>query len=295
MDVGLVFPQLEIGRDPRRIREYARRAERLGFEHLLAYDHVLGVDPDREGWSGSFDYRDPFHEPFVLFSTLASVTDRLSFVTGVLVMPQRQTALVAKQAAQVAVLSDGRLRLGAGVGWNEPEYTALGEDFDERGRRIEEQIEVCRRLWTEDVVAFDGDYHTVPRMGLNPRPAEPIPLWVGGAADPVLDRVARVGDGWLPPSGTPDDLAERLDRLWEFAARRDRDREDVGLHPRIRVAPDPDVDPEGDWLDGVAAWRKSDPRPAYLGVDPMGGDPSPDDHLDRLETVADALADHGLL
>jgi probable F420-dependent oxidoreductase len=295
MEVGVVFPQTEIGSDPARIREYARRTERLGFEHLLAYDHVLGVDPGREDWTGSFDNDDAFHEPFVLFSRLAAVTERLSFVTGVLVAPQRQTALVAKQAAEVAVLSRGRLRLSVGVGWNEPEYEALAADFGTRGARVEEQIELCRRLWTEPVVEYDGEFHAVDGLGINPRPDEPPPVWIGGAADPVLDRVVRRGDGWLPPSGTPADLSERLERLWEFAARRDRPREKVGLHPRVRVDPTPDVDPAGGWVDGVAAWRDHDPAPAYLAVDPTGGDPDPDDHLDRREPVADALADRGLL
>ncbi len=293
MEVGVVFPQLEIGRDPHLLREYARRAERLGFEHLLAYDHVLGVDPDREDWDGSFDHRDPFHEPLVTFAHLAGVTDRLSFVTGVLVLPQRQTALVAKQAAQLALLSEGRLRLGVGVGWNEPEYEALGAEFSTRGRRIEEQIDLCRRLWSDDIVDFDGEFHSVPRAGVNPRPDEPPPVWIGGAADPVLDRVVRLGDGWLPPSGTPADLDERLERLWEFARRRDRDPADVGLHPRVRVGGT--VDPEGDWLDAVAAWRDHDPRPEYLAVDPMGGDPAPGNHLDRLAAIADALSGRGLL
>ncbi|HWO71976.1 MAG TPA: TIGR03619 family F420-dependent LLM class oxidoreductase, partial [Dehalococcoidia bacterium] len=157
MQIGVTFPQTEIGADPSVVRDYAQAAEALGYSHLLVYDHVLGVQPGehRPGWQGPYDWRSNFHEPFVLFGYLAGLTKTIEFVTGILVLPQRQTALVAKQAAAVAVLSGGRLRLGVGNGWNAAEFEALNEDFHNRGRRIEEQIEVMRLLWTQEVVTFE--------------------------------------------------------------------------------------------------------------------------------------------
>ena len=169
MKIGVVFPQTEIGNDPAAIRDYAQTAEGLGFTHVLAYDHVLGANPDRPGgWSGPYTYLTPFHEVFVLFSYLAGLTQRLELVTGILILPQRQTALVAKQAASLDVLSGGRLRLGVGLGWNEVEYTALNEDFHNRGKRIEEQVALLRRLWTEPLVDFKGQWHTIPDAGHQP-------------------------------------------------------------------------------------------------------------------------------
>ena len=214
MEIGTVFPQLEIGDDPETVGDYARRIEDAGFEHLLSYDHVLGVDPAWDDWEGPYDNADTFHEPLTTFSYLAGVTDSLEFVTGILILPQRQTALVAKQAAQVDRFADGRFRLGVGVGWNPHEYVALGEEFGERGRRIEEQVEVLRALWTESVVDVEGEYHRIEELGINPRPVQqPIPVWMGGMADPVKRRVGRLADGWLPQfqpddEGAEDDLAD---------------------------------------------------------------------------------------
>src|SRR5919112_5073519 len=175
VQVGVTFPQSEIGADPEVIRDYAQAAEDLGYEHLLAYDHVLGADPsNREGWRG-YTQKTMFHEPLTLFSFLSAITQRLEFVSGVIVLPQRQTALVAKQAAEVDVLSNGRLRLGVGIGWNAVEYEALGERFENRGARIEEQIPLLRQLWTEELVDFRGQYHTIERAALLPRPGRRIP------------------------------------------------------------------------------------------------------------------------
>ena len=215
MKLGLVFPQTEFGNDPAALRDYAQTAEDLGFTHILAYDHVLGANPERPGgWKGPYTYQNPFHEPFVLFGFMAAVTRRLGFCTGVIILPQRQTALVAKQAAEVDVLSGGRLRLGVGLGWNEVEYTALGEAFHDRGRRIEEQIALLRRLWTEPLVEFTGRWHRVPDAGLNPLPVQrPIPIWMGGSHPNVLRRAAQLADGWLPNFRTPADARPALDRL----------------------------------------------------------------------------------
>ena len=214
MHYGVVFPQIEIGADPVGCRDFAQAAEGLGFDGLMTYDHVLGADTSvRPDWSGWYQMEDLFHEPFVLFGHLAAVTERIRFVTGILILPQRQTALVAKQAAEVDVLSGGRMTLGIGVGWNDVEFEALGENFRDRGRRCEEQIALMRRLWTEESVDFEGKWHRVSAAGINPLPVQrPIPVWIGGAADPVLRRAARIGEGWLP-MGKPEDNAAALESL----------------------------------------------------------------------------------
>src|SRR5512145_2775507 len=188
MKIGVVFPQVEIGNDPAAIRDYAQAVEGMGFTHILAFDHVLGANPDRPGgWKGPYTFRHPFHEPFVLFGFLAAATGRVELVSGILILPQRQTALVAKQAATVDVLSGGRLRLGVAVGWNFVEYEALGENFATRGRRIEEQIEVLRALWTRELVTVQGQWHRITDAGIHPLPVQrPIPLWIGGLSDAAL-------------------------------------------------------------------------------------------------------------
>src|SRR4029453_17668221 len=198
MNIGVVFPQVEIGQDPAVVRDYAQTVEGLGYTPLLVFDHLPGANPERPGgWKGPYTYRHLFHEPFVLFGYLAAVTERVELVTGILILPQRQTALVAKQAAVVDVLSRGRLRLGIGIGWNFVEYEALGENFKNRGRRSEEQIEVLRALWTKELVTFTGRWHKITDAGINPLPVQrPIPIWLGGGAEQVLRRIARLGDGW---------------------------------------------------------------------------------------------------
>ena len=200
MKIGVTFPQTEIGSDPAAVLDYAQAAEGLGFSHLIVFDHVLGANAaNRPGWSGAYQHTDSFYEPFALFGYLAGVTRRLELVTAVIILPQRQTALVAKQAATVDVLSGGRLRLGVGIGWNDVEYEALGENFHDRGRRSEEQIEVMRALWTNELVTYEGRWHRITDAGINPLPVQrPIPVWLGGGADPVLRRVARMADGWFP-------------------------------------------------------------------------------------------------
>lgn len=197
MRIGVVFPQTEIGQDPAVIRDYAQAVESMGFTHLLAFDSVVGANPDRPGgWDSPYTYQHAFHEPFVLFGFCAAVTRRIELVTGVIILPQRQTALVAKQAAEVDVLSGGRLRLGIGVGWNTVEFEALGEYFGNRGKRVEEQLEVMRRLWTQELVTFEGQWHRVPDAGIRPLPVQrPIPIWMGGDSDAVIRRAARLADG----------------------------------------------------------------------------------------------------
>ena len=202
MQLGAIFPQTEIGVDPAGVRDFAQAAEDLGYEHLLVFDHVLGADASkRESWERPYSSVDTFHEPFVLFGYLGAITQKLEFVTGVLILSQRQTVLVAKQAAEVDVLTGGRLRLGIGVGWNDVEYEGLGENFGNRGRRSAEQIEVMRLLWTQEVVDFHGRYHDITHAGINPLPVQrPIPVWFGGGAPQVVRRIGRTGDGWFPSS-----------------------------------------------------------------------------------------------
>ncbi len=289
MELGTVFPQLEIGHDPGTLADYASRVEGAGFGHVLAYDHVLGVNPDREGWDGPYDYEDSFHEPLTTFSYLAGRTEDLSFVTGVLVLPQRQTALVAKQAAQLDRFTGGNLRLGVGVGWNEPEYVALGEDFSTRGRRIEEQVEVLRALWTDDLVTFDGEFHHVPDAGIRPLPVQrPIPLWMGGMADPVKRRVGRMADGWLPQFQPGEEAEAHLADVREYAETAGRDPGDVGLHGRMYAVPGE----EDDWVERAAAWR--DLGADYLSVSTMYQGLAGEEHAAHVEHVADVLEDAGL-
>ena len=237
MQIGVVFPQTEIGADPIAVRDYAQAAEQLGFDHLIAFDHVLGANrASRPDWQGPYDHRDMFHEPFVLYGYLAGVTERIGLVTGIIILPQRQTALVAKQAAAVDVLSGGRLRLGIGIGWNPVEYEALGENFGNRGRRSEEQIAVLRALWTEPSVSFTGEWHQISDAGLNPMPVQrPIPIWFGGESEPVLRRIARLGDGWLPRL-TPDETGRALiEKLQAYAREAGRDPAEIGIEAWIPI------------------------------------------------------------
>jgi probable F420-dependent oxidoreductase len=196
--IGVVYPQIELRGDPEAVRRIGTEVEALGYDYLLAYDHVVGATHDREPkLTGPYTERDPFHDPFVMFAHLAAITRRIELVTGILILPQRQTVLVARQAADLDLLSGGRLRLGVGIGWNYVEYEALGQDFKTRGRRCEEQVQLLRRLWSESLVKFDGEFDRVDRAALNPRPARRIPIWFGGFSDPVYRRAARLGDGFI--------------------------------------------------------------------------------------------------
>jgi probable F420-dependent oxidoreductase len=211
MDIGAVIPHNEIGNDPGAIRAYAQGAEELGITHLLIYDHVVGVDRNRPGgFEGPYDSNTAFHEPMVLFGFLAACTTRVDLVTAILILPQRQTVLAAKQAAELAILSDNRLKLGVGVGWNTVEYEALNEEFGNRGRRQEEQVDLMRRLWTEDVFSYDGEFHSFEHASILPRPTASIPILFGGSAPALLDRCARLGDGWLPLGSPTEKTAHRI-------------------------------------------------------------------------------------
>ena len=279
MQLGVVFPQTEIGADPGPVRDYALAAEAAGYQHLLAYDHVLGADPDRPGgFTGPYTHETLFHEPLVLFGYLAAITQRMELVTGILILPQRQTALVAKQATEVDVLSSGRLRLGVGVGWNAVEYEALGEDFHTRGRRVEEQIALLRQLWSEPVVNFEGLYHSVSRAGLKPLPAKrSIPIWMGGMSDPVLDRVGRLADGWFPQYRDPDQLAGGIEQVHAIARAADRDPASIGIESGLRLTGDVAADAE-------TAHRWVEAGATHLSVNTMGlGYDSVGQHIEAIE------------
>ena len=283
MQIGVVFPQTEIGNDPLVIRDYAQTAEGLGFSHLLAYDHVLGANPQRPGgWTGPYTYLTPFHEVFVLFGYLAAVTTRLGLAAGVIILPQRQTALVAKQAASLDVLSGGRLRLGVGLGWNEVEYTSLNEDFHNRGKRIEEQIELMRLLWTDPLVDFKGKWHTIPDAGLNPLPVQrPIPVWFGGNAEAALRRLARLGDGWIALHRHAAEARPALVMLERFLDEAGRSRSQVGLEARISY----DTGDPNAWETAVREWQ--DEGATHLSLNTMSsGFTTPQEHIEAIKKFA---------
>lgn len=283
MKIGVVFPQTEIGTDPGGIREYAQAVERMGFSHILAFDHVIGANrASRPDWGKRpYDLDSMFHEPFVLFGFIAAATASIGLVTGIIILPQRQTVLVAKQAATLDVLSNGRLRLGIGIGWNDVEYEALGMNFRNRGRRSVEQVELMRALWTNRAVSFDKRWHKVTDAGIWPLPVQrPIPVWFGGMADQVIDRVARIGDGWLPQFQPGDAARQSLERLHELARKYGRDPSGIQLEGRMSLK----LGEESTWDDRRQAW--ADLGATYLSLNTMGdGLKGVEQHLRRLESA----------
>ena len=285
MQIGVVVPQTEIGADAGGVRAWAQGVEGLGFAHALAYDHVLGADPAvHRGWTGPYNVHTTFHEPFVLFGYLAGIT-ALELVTGIVILPQRQTALVAKQAAEVDLLTRGRFRLGVGLGWNAVEYEALGRDFSNRGRRIGEQVALLRRLWTEQTVTHEGPHERVTGAGLAPLPVQrPIPVWFGASSQPALRRAGRLADGWFPQVPPGPRLDEARVIVEESAREAGRDPASLGMEGRVS------------WHEGgmeqvverIGAWR--DAGASHVSVNTMGaGLASVDDHLGALAELADAL------
>ena len=279
MRVGVVFPQTEIGSDPGAIKEYAQAAEQLGFRHILAYDHVIGANlASRPGWRPPYTYLDSFHEPFVLFGYLAGLTKQLELVTGILILPQRQTVLVAKQAAALDVLSGGRLRLGIGIGWNPVEYEALGADFKNRGSRSEEQVEVLRKLWTEELVTFDGRWHKITDAGIKPLPVQrPIPVWFGGSDDRVLRRLAKLGDGWFPLLAPDEKCRATIEKIRNYASQLGRNPDAIAIEGRISYG-------QGSaeaWLKDLQAWK--DLGAGYVSFNTMkAGLASPEAHIEAI-------------
>ena len=284
MQLGVTFPQNEIGADPAVIRDYAQAIEGVGYKHVVVFDHVLGADPtNRPGWQ-RYTHREMFHEPFVLLGYLAALT-QLEMVPAVIILPQRQTALVAKQAAEVNILTGGKLRLGVGVGWNPVEYEALGVSFNTRGRMIEEQVEVMRLLWSQGVVSYKGRFHTITEAGLNPLPiGHSIPIWMGGSADVLLRRVARLGDGWFP-QGQPDNkMRETIERLRGYIREAGRDPGTIGLEARMN-AREGDLD---DWVRMTEGWREL--GATHISINTMGaGFKSLHDHIDAIRRYKEAI------
>jgi probable F420-dependent oxidoreductase len=281
--IGVVFPQTEIGADRGAIRSYAQRVEELGFSHVLAYDHVLGADPEVHApWTGPYDVDTRFHEPFVLFGYLAGFTS-LELVTGIIILPQRQTALVAKQAAEVDLLSGGRFRLGVGLGWNAVEYEALGKSFADRGRRMDEQVELMRRLWTERTVTFAGAYETVTAAGLAPLPVQrPIPVWFGAQSPRAYVRVGRLADGWFPQMPPDSRLDQARQVIAAAADEAGRDPAAIAMEGRVSWGGADRL------IDHVGRWRAA--GASHVSINTMGsGLGSVDGHLTALAEAAQAL------
>ena len=287
MKIGVVFPQTEIGPDVGAVRAYGQCADELGYHHVLAYDHVVGADPAvHQGWKGPYDVQTQFHEPFVLFGFLAAITS-LQFTTGVLILPQRETVLVAKQAAELDLLSGGRLRLGVGVGWNPVEYEALGQDFTARGPRLDEQCELLRLLWTRPSLTFQGRFDQVSGAGLSPLPIQrPIPLWFGGASAPAYRRMGRLADGWFPQLQPGPELTAAMTAVAAAATAAGRDPADLGMEGRLGWHGDLD-----DLAQQAQRWRAA--GATHVSLNTMGaGLTTPDEHLEVLVRAAEVLLGH---
>ncbi len=286
MQFGAIFPQMDGALSRSDIRRWVEGVEGLGFHHILVYEHVLGADPaGRENWTG-MTFETPFHEPLTLIAHMAAISDTLAFATGVLVLPQRQTALVAKQAAEADLLAGGRFRLGVGVGWNGVEYEALGQSLSTRGRRCNEQIGLLRRYWTEPVVEFHGEFDQVDRAGINPLPIQrPIPIWVGGDSAAAMHRAGTLGDGWFPHGRPGEDMNARIANVNATAAAAGRPANSVGVEARLTLR---ELRSEDVALE-VDRWR-STAGVTHLGIDTHGfGFRSADHHLETLEGFVHAI------
>ena len=284
MRIGVTLPQTEIGHAVADLRCYATGAEALGYGHLVAYDHVVGADTSvHENWQGPYDIDSTFHEPLVLFGFLAGIT-KLELAPAIIIMPQRQTALVAKQAAELDLLTEGRFRFGLGLGWNEVEYEALGQDFSTRGRRLDEQVALLRRYWTERSVTFAGEFDRVTGAGIAPMPLQqPIPIWFGGGSKPAFRRMGRLADGWFPMMTPGPQLAEAMATISAAAEAAGRDPQTIGMEGRITWTGDLDqakLEAE--------QWRALDAT--HVSINTMGSRlDGVEAHLDVLAQVATAL------
>jgi len=255
MKIGVALPQTQIGTDASVLRDFAHTAEGIGYDHLAVYDHVVGINPSsRPDWKGPYTSANAFHDPFALLGFLAGQTRNITLTTHILILPQRQTALVARQAASVDVLSNGRLRLGVGIGWNPVEFTTLGENFNDRGRRSHEQIQILKALWTQPHVKLSGQWHELPDVGLNPLPIQqPIPVWLGGHHENVLQRIAEIGDGWIILAHQPDDkAAEAIDRLRQLVHGAGRSEASVGIDAWVSMG----SGGPNEWRKEISQWRR---------------------------------------
>jgi len=284
MQISAWFPTRDIGTDPARIRDWAQAAEELGYDHIEVPDHVFGATA-RDGWSPRYNEQDAFHETFVTLGFLAGVTTTIGLASGVLILPQRQTGVVAKQATQVDILSGGRLRLGVGVGWNHVEYEALNEDWKSRGTRQREQVEVLKKLWCDDLVTYQGRFHQFTEVNITPRPVQrPIPVWFGGSSDAVVKRAAQIGDGWMPIMAPDHEAEAKLEQLRNHLSDCGRDPSAFGIEGWLRMdKADPD-----EWSVAAEGWRK-------LGADivmlyPMYRIPNFDDQIETLRRFKEVVS-----
>lgn len=283
MRLNALFPTRDIGTDPAKIRDWCQAAEDLGFDGIEVADHVFGAAP-RGDWKPTYSEHDPFHETFTTMAFIAAVTKKVELASGVLILPQRQTGVVAKQAAQVDILSGGRLRLGVGVGWNHVEYEALNEDWKTRGARQSEQIEVMRKLWTEDQLTFRGRFHTLIDVTMLPVPVQrPIPIWFGGSSDAVVKRAARIGDGYMPIMA-PEVAEPKIAMLFEHMKRFGRDPSKFGLEGWLRFD---DPSPEA-WLKAARGWQRLGAK--IVMVYPMYRQPRLDDQIATLRRIKEVMA-----
>lgn len=284
MQIGVVYPQTELESDAAAIRGYGEAVDSVGYAHVLAYDHVLGADPVAHSpWVRPYDVWTPFQEVFVLFGYLAATTS-LEMATGVLILPQRQTALVAKQAVQVDLLTGGRFRLGVGVGWNSVEYGALGKEFHNRGRRLDEQIVLLRRLFTEPCLTFHGEFESIDAAGLNPLPPQrPIPIWVGGRSPAAYRRMGRLADGWVPEMQPGPEFDQARSEVARAAEAAGRDPASLGMDGRVTWTGD-----LRQLLVDVDAWRAA--GATHLSVNTMrAGLGGIDGHVSVLTRIAREL------
>ena len=285
MEIGAVFPHNEIGTDPQAIKDYAQGVEELGVTHLLIYDHVLGADRDRPGgFEGPYDKDVAFHEPFTTFAFIAAVTKNLDMITTVMILPQRQTVLVAKQAAELAILSNNRFKLGIGVGWNTVEYTGLNENFKNRGKRQEEQVELMRLLWESEVLEYKGDYHHIDKASINPRPSKSVPIWFGGGAPQLIERCADLGDGWIPLMGPNEAARKTLAAIKEKRKSKGLDWDNFGVQAQAQYA-------GGDaerWNKHAEKWRNL--GASHLAIATHNAEPTNvDGHLGRIKEYLNAV------
>jgi probable F420-dependent oxidoreductase len=287
MKIGAVLPHNEIGTDPGALRAYAQGLDEMGISNLLIYDHVLGADPDRPGgFKGAYDKDVAFHEPLTTFAFIAAITTRLNMMSAVMILPQRQAALVAKQAAEVAILSGNRFQLGVGIGWNKVEYQALEIPFRRRGDRLGEQVDLMRKLWTEDSLSFEGEFHTVDLASINPRPTELIPVWFGGSAPGAIERCAVMGNGWIPLGSPNDSSRDRIEAIRQHRAAVGLTMEDFGIQAQAQYAGgDPDR-----WRSHAEKWR--DLGCTHLAIATHNAGPTDvDGHLSRIGEYLDAITD----
>jgi len=290
MKIGLVFPQTEFGSNPIEIKDYAQTAEGLGFSHILAYDHVLGANPNRtEELNGPYTFLDSFLSPLLLFSYMSAITETIEFATGIIILPQRQTALFAKQAATLDQLCSGRLRLGIGIGWNKIEYQALNKDFHNRGRRIEEQVQILRLLWQKPLINFFGKWESILDAGLNPLPIQrPVPIWFGGHAKPVLERTGRIGDGWMPNYREAVQAKPSWDLIRETAEKNGRNNSKIGLEARIHYKTGTKSNHKGDWIKIMQTWN--DIGATHVSFNTMNfGLDSPMKHIQAIKDIANSI------